>query len=129
MLVAHFAAIICIAQGSDDMIRLASLKEHNRESDYKYMRHATDLCLAASFCCLLVNLWGIVTARSLRYGLMNIIQGAGDAVSTVLLVIFWQANTHVARVWHVFYIFSLVPTICELAVLTYSYRRGIDVFY
>lgn len=128
MWAAHLTALICAAQGSDTMIRQSSLARGYKEEDYVFLRQTAQLCLAASFLCLVVNLWGVFTGRTLRLSLSNVVQGTCDGAAAVLLIVAWNATAHIARLWHVFYIFSIIPTGLELLILAYSYRTGLDVY-
>ncbi|KAG5472344.1 hypothetical protein LSCM1_03743 [Leishmania martiniquensis] len=124
----HFSALICVARGSDRMIRVSSLPCDYAEADYLFLRQITSLCLAVSFLCLFFNLWGVVTARTLRFGADNWLQGSCHGAAAVLLILSWQATAHVACVWHVFYFFSMIPTGIEAIALAHSYWRGADFF-
>ncbi|KPI90406.1 hypothetical protein ABL78_0482 [Leptomonas seymouri] len=108
------------------MILQSSLAKGYAEADYFFLRQATDLCLAASFLCLLFGMWGVVTSRTLRFGVDNWFQGSCHTAAAVLLIVSWHATAHVARIWHIFYIFSIIPTGIEAIALAYSYWRGLD---
>ncbi|ORC90947.1 uncharacterized protein TM35_000073710 [Trypanosoma theileri] len=129
MLVAHFTALICASLGSDEMILEASLGPEYTKDEYLYFRRSTDACLAASFLFLFFDCWGIVTARTLRSGLMNTINGCLHAAAAVLLIVAWNATMHVTRIWQIFYIFSIIPTGLEVIALCISYNNGMDNFY
>lgn len=124
----HFTCLILATQASEDMIRISSLARGYRESDYRLLRSSTDLCLATSFLCLFFTLFGVVSGRTLRYGLANFFQGGCHGAAAVLLVVSWQAVAHVARLWHIFYVFSIIPTGLELVTLWVSFVRGADVY-
>lgn len=124
----HFTALTCAAAGSNQMIIESSLAEGYRQSDYRFLRQVTDLCLAVSFLCIFFNLWGILTGRTLRSGLANGLQGICHAVAGVLLIAVWHRKSHVARIWHVFYIFGIIPTFFEAIALFYSYWKGLDAY-
>lgn len=128
MWVVHFTALILASRGSRRMIVESSLARGYRQDDHAFLRLATDMCLAASFFCLFFNAIGIVTGRTLRFGLSNFFQGGCDGAAAVLLIVAWHAVAHVARVWHVFYIFSIIPTGFEMCTLLLSYRRGVDSY-
>ncbi|KEG11502.1 hypothetical protein DQ04_02561090 [Trypanosoma grayi] len=129
MMVVHFTALICAADGSDAMIRNASLLPGYGEDDYIFFRRAADACLAGSFIFLFFNSWGVFTARTLRWGLMNVVHGCCHATAAVLLIVAWSVTAHVARLWHVFFIFSIIPTGLEVIALCESYSRGMDNFF
>lgn len=124
----HFSTLLCVTRGSEHMILTSSLAQGYAAADYVFLRHATDLCLAASFICLFFNAWGIVTSRTLRFGVDNWFQGCCHATAAVLLIVSWQATAHVARIWHVFYIFSIIPTGIEAIALAHSYWRGLEYY-
>ncbi|CCW61677.1 unnamed protein product [Phytomonas sp. EM1] len=128
MWVVHFTALICVSRGSKRMIIESSLPDEYLHADYVFLCNATNLCLATSFLCLFFNMWGIVTGRTLRYGLDNFFQGACDGAAGVLLILAWRFTAHVARLWHVFYFFTIIPTGFELLVLLNSYIKGIDIY-
>ncbi|KAF8286226.1 hypothetical protein TcG_00385 [Trypanosoma cruzi] len=129
MMVVHFTALVCVSDGSDAMIRGASLPSNYMESEYRFLRRATDGFLAGSFLCLFFNVWGVVTARTLRSGLLNIMHGCFHAAAAVLLIVAWQMQERAERIWHVFYIFSVIPTGLEAIALCESYCRGTDNFF
>lgn len=124
----HFSALITAARGSDVMIRVSSLARGYAEADYLFLRQVTNLCLAVSFLCLFFNLWGVLSSRTLRFGVDNLFQGSCHGAAAVLLIVSWQATAHVARIWQVFYIFSIIPTGIEAIVLARSYWLGLDFF-
>lgn len=128
MWVVHFTCLVLAARASDAMIVTSSLAPGYTQSDYSLLRRTTDLCLAAAFVCLFFNSYGIVSGRTLRFGLSNVLQGACDCAASVLLIVSWQADAHVARIWHVFYVFSIIPTAFELFALLWSFHRGVDVY-
>ncbi|EPY30662.1 hypothetical protein STCU_03956 [Strigomonas culicis] len=126
----HLVALITAAQAKHQMIVKHSLAEGYSEADYQFLMRVTDLALAGSFLCLCFCAIGVLTARTLRFGLLNLFLALCDAVAGVLLIVCcWDAHTHVARIWHVFYIFSIIPTGIEMGTLLYTYIKGIDMFY
>ncbi|KAH9579735.1 Transmembrane protein 107 [Trypanosoma melophagium] len=129
MLVAHFTALICVSLGSEEMIMEASLGPEYTQEDYLYFRRSTDACLAASFLFLFFDCWGVVTARTLRSGFTNTINGCLHAAAAVLLIVAWNATMHVTRIWQIFYVFSTISTGLEIIALCVSYRSGMDNFY
>ncbi|KAL7708343.1 hypothetical protein N2W54_003935 [Lotmaria passim] len=124
----HFSALLCATRGSEHMILTSSLASGYAEADYLFLRQVTNLCLAASFLCLFFNAWGVVTSRTLRFGVDNWFQGSCHATAAVLLIVSWQATAHVARIWHVFYIFSIIPTGIEAITLAHSYWKGLEFY-
>ncbi|RNF12781.1 hypothetical protein TraAM80_00136 [Trypanosoma rangeli] len=129
MMVVYFTALVCAADGSDAMIRDGSLARGYTDSDYRFLRRTTDGCLAGSFICLFFNCWGVVTARTLRSGLMNIIHSCCHATAAVLLITAWHQGAGAEHIWHIFYIFGIIPTGLEVAALVESYCRGMDNFF
>ncbi|RNF17421.1 uncharacterized protein Tco025E_04838 [Trypanosoma conorhini] len=129
MMVVYFTALVCAANGSDAMIRGGSLAPGYSEDEYRFLRRATDGCLAGSFLCLFFNSWGVVTARTLRSGLMNLTHGCCHAAAAVLLIVAWHLGAGAERIWHVFYIFGIIPTGLEAIALLESYSRGTDNFF
>ncbi|CAG9578314.1 conserved hypothetical protein [Leishmania major strain Friedlin] len=125
----HFSTLICVTRGSDRMIRVSSLARGYAEEDYVFLRQVTNLCLATSFLCLFFNLWGVLTSRTLRFGVDNWFQGSCHGAAAVLLIVSWQATAHVARIWQMFCIFSIIPTGIEAITLAHSYWRGMEFFW
>lgn len=111
------------------MIRVSSLARGYAEEDYVFLRQVTNLCLATSFLCLFFNLWGVLTSRTLRFGVDNWFQGSCHGAAAVLLIVSWQATAHVARIWQMFCIFSIIPTGIEAITLAHSYWRGMEFFW
>ncbi|KAG5473112.1 hypothetical protein CUR178_03030 [Leishmania enriettii] len=124
----HLSTLLCVARGSDRMIRVSSLPCDYADADYVFLRQITNLCLATSFLCLFFSLWGVLTGRTLRFGVDNWFQGSCHGAAGVLLILSWQATAHVARVWHVFYFLSIIPTSIEAIALAYSYWKGLEFF-
>lgn len=126
----HLFALVMAAQAKHEMIVTHSLAEGYTLSDYRFLDRVTNLALAASFLCLFFCAIGVATARTLRFGLVNFFLGGCDAAAGVLLLVCcWRAQAHVARIWHIFYVFSVIPTGIEMATLLYTYIKGIDMLY
>lgn len=128
----HCCALICIAESSSTMIRStasgASAGAQYTPSDYAFLNQATSLCIATSFLCLAISIWGVLTGRTLRFGVDNCLQGSCHAAATILLVLVWYFTAPISYVWIIFYVFSMAPTALEVAVLLHSYWRGIDCY-
>ncbi|KAG5498631.1 hypothetical protein JKF63_02917 [Porcisia hertigi] len=125
----HLSLLLCVTRGSDHMIKVSSLARGYAEAEYRYLRQVTNLCIAASFLCLFFNLWGVLTSRTLRFGVDNWFQGTCHGTAALLLILSWQATAHVERIWQVFYIFSIIPTGIEAIVLGHSYWAGLELFW
>lgn len=124
----HLIGLICIADSKDRLIIQSSLPIVFSNEDYLFLHTCTDMALAASIVCLAFCMWGICTTRTLRSGALNVIHGTCHTAAAVLLVVSWYCVAHIARLWHVFYIFSIIPTGVEFLALSYSYRSGIHTF-
>ncbi|CAD2215413.1 Transmembrane protein, putative [Angomonas deanei] len=96
------------------------------EDDYRFLTSATDLCFAASFLCLCLNLFGVLTTRTLKIEADNVFQSLCGCAAGVLIIVCTHIGVHIARFWHIFYIFVIIPAGFEILLIFYSYWKGME---
>ncbi len=121
----HCTALLAVADYRRILV-FRSLPLVHSPSDYDLMSSTADLAVAVTVVCLAVCLTGMATAMSLREEVMNLIHAVCHTVGGVLLVAVWFYTSHVARLWHVWYFFSLAPASVELMLILLKTRHGLE---
>lgn len=122
----HLAAIICVADYRATLIVQASLLPGYSPADYDHFMVSANAAIGLSIACLFVCTSGLFTGRTLRMSGMNFVHCVCHSVAGALLIVVWHYTLHVARLWHVFYFFSIPPTVCEVIAFCFSAWKGYD---
>ncbi len=121
----HCTALVAVADYRRVLV-LRSLPFSYSMADYDLVMGTANLAVALTIICLGVCLSGIVTAMSLREEVMNLLHAICHTIAGVMLVAVWYYTSHVARLWHIWYFFSLAPASVELLVILLKTRQGVE---
>jgi hypothetical protein len=123
-IVLHIAGLVTVADYRKTLIVTSSLGPLYEESDYDYMLNLADGAVVASVLCLVLTTLGFLSGRSIQIHVVNLIHAVCHTLAGVLFMCIWAYDSHVMRMWHVWYFFGLVPAVLEVAVVGASYYRG-----
>ena len=124
----HCTALLCVADYRHTLIVKASLLPGYTSEDFDYFYSSAQAAIAMTIFCLVVCISGIATARTLRVTGVNFLHAVCHTSAGVLLLAVWHYTSHVHRLWHIFYVFSIIPSIVELLAVFLSLWRGYDAF-
>lgn len=124
----HCAALLCVADYRHTLIVEGSLLSGFSNDDLDFFMRSANGAIAATILCLVVCMSGVITGRSLRLPGVNLVHCVCHSVGGVLLMMIWFHTSHIERVWHVFYFFSLIPAIIEILSMIFSFLRGFDLW-
>ena len=121
----HCTALLAVADYRRILV-LRSLSFNYLQSDFDMLSRTTDLAISATIVCLAVCMVGVVTAVTVRVDVMNLLHATCHTTGGVMLVAVWYYTAHTARLWHIWYFFSLIPAFLELLVVLAKTRRGLE---
>lgn len=126
-LMLHICALITVADYRHVLIVKASLPPRYSQADYDLLQNSTNWAIAASAFCLLLVSHGFFSGRTTQCEALNLIHAACHTTAGVLLISVWNDEAHVARLWHVWYFFSLIPAAIETLATLLSMRQGMPI--
>mmetsp|Transcript_34738 Transcript_34738/g.107278 ORF Transcript_34738/g.107278 Transcript_34738/m.107278 type:complete len:162 (-) Transcript_34738:115-600(-) len=115
-LAVHATALFTVTDYRDQLVDLAVF-ENASESDRRLERDSMNFALALTYIAVIVSTFALVSARTISFGSVNFLSAVGHSVSGILLLLVWLNDAHWARIWHVFFVFTMVPGIVELAAV------------
>lgn len=122
----HLAAIICVADYRSTLITTASLRPGYSQEDFDHFMISANAAVGLTVACVILCSTGLFTGRTLRMAGMNFCHCVCHSVGACLLIVVWHYTLHVTRLWHVFFFFSIPPTILELTGFCFSVWKGYD---
>lgn len=125
----HFTFLIAVTFELDALLVQASLPTPHSMEDYTSLRESSELSLAVSYIGQMLLGFGILSARSLHYEVLNLLHAACHTAAGVLLMVVWRDTGHVARIWQIWFTFAAFPCLLELGMLMYIRRRGLFRWY
>ena len=124
----HIAGTVCVADYRHELIVKGSLLPGYSQSDYDYMMRIADGAIAATVACLMIVFLSFLFGRSLYSEVNNLLQLSCHMAAGGLLMSLWVNDSHVMRLWQIFYIFSIIPTAVELLFVAATFARGLTMW-
>lgn len=120
----HLTSLITVTDYREEIVRVSVPTAGATQSDIDLVRDSTRLALAATFVCIAVSFFALLTARTLKWEGLNFIVASGHTIAGVLLLHIWLNTAHSVRLWHTFFVFTLPPALCEAVALVSIRMRG-----
>lgn len=124
----HATALLCVADCRHTLIVESSLLPLYTSDDYEYFARSAQAAVALTVICLAVCVVGIASSRTLRLPGVNLLHCLCHTAAGISLIMIWYRTSHVHRLWHVFYVFSIIPAVAELIAVMFSLGRGGDLW-
>jgi hypothetical protein len=124
----HCTALLCVADYRHSLIVEGSLLPGFSEDDYNHFNSSAQAAVAMTIICLAICVIGVGNARTLRVTGVNLLHALCHTSGGVLLMLVWYYTSHVDRIWHVFYFFSVIPASVEVLAVALSIWRGFDMW-
>jgi hypothetical protein len=112
-LAVHITALLTVTRYRDTLLSLV-VPDDAADSDKRIETNSFNFALALTYIAVIVSAFALVTARTIRFGSINFLSALGHSVSGMLLMAVWLNDAHWARIWHVFFVFTMVPGLVEL---------------
>lgn len=121
----HLMALVVIGNAKPQLIVASALPDPYTQDDFDAVDRSTQLALACSLGSLFICSMGFFTGRTTTNEPLNVVHASCHTIAGVMLVVVWDWSAHVARVWHIWYFFGLLPSVLEIVVFLSSRSRGL----
>lgn len=119
----HFTGIVTLTNYRNTLYD-AAVPKGVSASDASVALASLNVSLALTYLCIAVSAFAFLTARTVRMEAVNFLSCAGHTIAGVLLLVIWLQDAHMVRIWHVFFVFTMVPALLEFIGLVMTRVRG-----
>jgi hypothetical protein len=119
----HATGLITVTHYRDTLLSFV-LPDGVSAEDRSLERSSMNVSLALTYICVFVSAFAMLSARTITVGPVNLISAVGHSVSGILLMLIWINDAHVVRIWHTFFVFTMVPALLEFAVTMFIRMKG-----
>lgn len=120
----HFTGWLTVTDYRQQLLQNSVPAEFVVSEDRDLERHSMNVCLALTFFAIFVSAFAFLSARTISIGPINLLSSVGHTVSGILLLLIWNNDAHVVRLWHTFFVFTMVPGLFELIAIVMIRLRG-----